>query len=137
MITLLAKFGSEFDTSCVIDVVVCVCRCLRCVQAEPRGSWSRVPMTRAALPSGNLGEKAPCHRKSEQRVKNMSVNVCMVLRMDDKGEVKCIKFSIGNKILAVQRTIKSVVSWPTNQSTAPSPPGRAASSLRCFCFWSL
>lgn len=33
--------------------------------------------------------------------------------MDDKGEVKCIKFSIGNKILAVQRTSKSVVrSWP-------------------------
>lgn len=30
--------------------------------------------------------------------------------MDDKGEVKCIKFSIGNKILAVQRTSKSVVS---------------------------
>lgn len=30
--------------------------------------------------------------------------------MDDKGEVKCIKFSIGNKILAVQRTLKSVVS---------------------------
>lgn len=29
--------------------------------------------------------------------------------MDDKGEVKCIKFSIGNKILAVQRTPKSVV----------------------------
>ncbi|XP_041735888.1 regulator of MON1-CCZ1 complex-like isoform X2 [Coregonus clupeaformis] len=28
--------------------------------------------------------------------------------MDDKGEVKCIKFSIGNKILAVQRTPKSV-----------------------------
>lgn len=31
-------------------------------------------------------------------------------RMDDKGEVKCIKFSLGNKILAVQRTSKSVVS---------------------------
>uniref|UniRef100_A0A673K1K8 Uncharacterized protein n=1 Tax=Sinocyclocheilus rhinocerous TaxID=307959 RepID=A0A673K1K8_9TELE len=30
-------------------------------------------------------------------------------RMDDKGEVKCIKFSLGNKILAVQRTTKSVV----------------------------
>ncbi|KAG8442188.1 hypothetical protein GDO86_011112 [Hymenochirus boettgeri] len=29
-------------------------------------------------------------------------------RMEDKGEVKCIKFSLGNKILAVQRTIKSV-----------------------------
>lgn len=33
--------------------------------------------------------------------------------MDDKGEVKCIKFSIGNKILAVQRTSKSVVSSGT------------------------
>jgi len=30
--------------------------------------------------------------------------------MEDKGEVKCIKFSLGNKILAVQRTLKSVVS---------------------------
>lgn len=30
-------------------------------------------------------------------------------RMEDKGEVKCIKFSLGNKILAVQRTSKSVV----------------------------
>ncbi|KAJ7404491.1 hypothetical protein WISP_145511 [Willisornis vidua] len=29
-------------------------------------------------------------------------------RMEDKGEVKCIKFSLGNKILAVQRTLKSV-----------------------------
>lgn len=29
--------------------------------------------------------------------------------MEDKGEVKCIKFSLGNKILAVQRTLKSVV----------------------------
>lgn len=46
-----------------------------------------------------------------------SVHVWMFLRMDDKGEVKCIKFSIGNKILAVQRTLKSVVSQPTNQST--------------------
>ncbi|KAL2085433.1 hypothetical protein ACEWY4_018753 [Coilia grayii] len=32
----------------------------------------------------------------------------VAFRMDDKGEVKCIKFSIGNKILAVQRTTKSV-----------------------------
>ncbi|XP_068568876.1 regulator of MON1-CCZ1 complex [Cebidichthys violaceus] len=32
----------------------------------------------------------------------------VAFRMDDKGEVKCIKFSIGNKILAVQRTLKSV-----------------------------
>ncbi|XP_004059288.1 regulator of MON1-CCZ1 complex isoform X1 [Gorilla gorilla gorilla] len=29
-------------------------------------------------------------------------------RMDDKGEVKCIKFSLENKILAVQRTSKTV-----------------------------
>ncbi|XP_066482521.1 regulator of MON1-CCZ1 complex isoform X1 [Tiliqua scincoides] len=29
-------------------------------------------------------------------------------RMEDKGEVKCIKFSLGNKILAVQRTSKNV-----------------------------
>ncbi|XP_028924175.1 regulator of MON1-CCZ1 complex isoform X1 [Ornithorhynchus anatinus] len=29
-------------------------------------------------------------------------------RMEDKGEVKCIKFSLGNKILAVQRTSKIV-----------------------------
>uniref|UniRef100_A0A8C2XLL5 Regulator of MON1-CCZ1 n=1 Tax=Cyclopterus lumpus TaxID=8103 RepID=A0A8C2XLL5_CYCLU len=33
----------------------------------------------------------------------------VAFRMDDRGEVKCIKFSIGNKILAVQRTLKSVV----------------------------
>ncbi|XP_036409459.1 regulator of MON1-CCZ1 complex [Megalops cyprinoides] len=32
----------------------------------------------------------------------------IAFRMDDKGEVKCIKFSFGNKILAVQRTAKSV-----------------------------
>ncbi|KAK1172860.1 regulator of MON1-CCZ1 complex-like [Acipenser oxyrinchus oxyrinchus] len=32
----------------------------------------------------------------------------VTFRMDDKGEVKCIKFSFGNKILAVQRTSKSV-----------------------------
>uniref|UniRef100_A0A3Q3F858 Regulator of MON1-CCZ1 n=1 Tax=Kryptolebias marmoratus TaxID=37003 RepID=A0A3Q3F858_KRYMA len=31
----------------------------------------------------------------------------VAFRMDDKGEVKCIKFSIGNKILAVQRTAKT------------------------------
>uniref|UniRef100_A0A8C7LNE7 Regulator of MON1-CCZ1 n=1 Tax=Oncorhynchus kisutch TaxID=8019 RepID=A0A8C7LNE7_ONCKI len=37
----------------------------------------------------------------------------VAFRMDDKGEVKCIKFSIGNKILAVQRTPKSVVIIPT------------------------
>ncbi|KAJ8375544.1 hypothetical protein SKAU_G00061240 [Synaphobranchus kaupii] len=32
----------------------------------------------------------------------------IAFRMDDKGEVKCIKFSFGSKILAVQRTPKSV-----------------------------
>uniref|UniRef100_A0AAY4AUN9 Mic1 domain-containing protein n=1 Tax=Denticeps clupeoides TaxID=299321 RepID=A0AAY4AUN9_9TELE len=32
----------------------------------------------------------------------------VAFRMEDKGEVKCIKFSLGNKILAVQRTPKSV-----------------------------
>ncbi|TRY90255.1 hypothetical protein DNTS_005111 [Danionella cerebrum] len=32
----------------------------------------------------------------------------LAFRMDDKGEVKCIKFSLGNKILAVQRSTKSV-----------------------------
>ncbi|KAK3571656.1 hypothetical protein QTP86_015978 [Hemibagrus guttatus] len=32
----------------------------------------------------------------------------IAFRMDDKGEVKCIKFSLGNKILAVQRTPKTV-----------------------------
>lgn len=31
--------------------------------------------------------------------------------MEDKGEVKCIKFSLGNKILAIQRTLKTVVSY--------------------------
>uniref|UniRef100_A0A3P9CZ72 Regulator of MON1-CCZ1 n=2 Tax=Haplochromini TaxID=319058 RepID=A0A3P9CZ72_9CICH len=39
----------------------------------------------------------------------------VAFRMDDKGEVKCIKFSIGNKILAVQRTSKSVV-FPDKRS---------------------
>uniref|UniRef100_A0A8C5CJ49 Mic1 domain-containing protein n=1 Tax=Gadus morhua TaxID=8049 RepID=A0A8C5CJ49_GADMO len=39
----------------------------------------------------------------------------IAFRMDDKGEVKCIKFSIGNKILAVQRTSKSVV-FPDKRS---------------------
>ncbi|XP_057253597.1 regulator of MON1-CCZ1 complex isoform X3 [Pezoporus wallicus] len=34
--------------------------------------------------------------------------VLMLVWMEDKGEVKCIKFSLGNKILAVQRTLKSV-----------------------------
>lgn len=40
----------------------------------------------------------------------LGLNICLLCRMEDKGEVKCIKFSIGNKILAVQRTSKSVVS---------------------------
>lgn len=31
--------------------------------------------------------------------------------MEDKGEVKCIKFSLENKILAVQRTSKTVVRY--------------------------
>uniref|UniRef100_A0A8C8H4E7 Mic1 domain-containing protein n=1 Tax=Oncorhynchus tshawytscha TaxID=74940 RepID=A0A8C8H4E7_ONCTS len=39
---------------------------------------------------------------------NKQVHMYFLHRMDDKGEVKCIKFSIGNKILAVQRTPKSV-----------------------------
>uniref|UniRef100_A0A8D3EE87 Mic1 domain-containing protein n=1 Tax=Scophthalmus maximus TaxID=52904 RepID=A0A8D3EE87_SCOMX len=38
----------------------------------------------------------------------------VAFRMDDKGEVKCIKFSIGNKILAVQRTSKSVLKKTNN-----------------------
>lgn len=33
--------------------------------------------------------------------------------MEDKGEVKCIKFSLENKILAVQRTSKAVVRHPS------------------------
>lgn len=36
--------------------------------------------------------------------------------MEDKGEVKCIKFSLGIKILAVQRTSKSVVRKLTSPS---------------------
>uniref|UniRef100_A0A3B3TGX0 Regulator of MON1-CCZ1 n=1 Tax=Paramormyrops kingsleyae TaxID=1676925 RepID=A0A3B3TGX0_9TELE len=39
----------------------------------------------------------------------------IAFRMDDKGEVKCIKFSFENKILAVQRTSKSVV-FPDKRS---------------------
>ncbi|MED6254684.1 Regulator of MON1-CCZ1 complex [Ilyodon furcidens] len=41
-------------------------------------------------------------------VKGPDDKCSVAFRMDDKGEVKCIKFSIGNKILAVQRTLKSV-----------------------------
>lgn len=32
----------------------------------------------------------------------------IAFRMEDKGEVKCIKFSLGNRILAIQRTPKAV-----------------------------
>ncbi|XP_030624255.1 regulator of MON1-CCZ1 complex isoform X2 [Chanos chanos] len=42
-------------------------------------------------------------------VKGPDDKCSVAFRMDDKGEVKCIKFSLGNKILAVQRTPKSVV----------------------------
>ncbi|TSL40939.1 hypothetical protein Baya_7018 [Bagarius yarrelli] len=41
-------------------------------------------------------------------VKGPEDNNSIAFRMDDKGEVKCIKFSLGNKILAVQRTPKTV-----------------------------
>ncbi|XP_022442540.1 regulator of MON1-CCZ1 complex isoform X2 [Delphinapterus leucas] len=40
-------------------------------------------------------------------------------RMEDKGEVKCIKFSLENKILAVQRTSKTV---DFSNFTPDSPP---------------
>ncbi len=43
-------------------------------------------------------------------ISNDKLCIVVIDRMDDKGEVKCIKFSLGNKILAVQRTTKSVVS---------------------------
>ncbi|XP_013921000.1 PREDICTED: uncharacterized protein C18orf8 homolog isoform X2 [Thamnophis sirtalis] len=41
-------------------------------------------------------------------VKGLEDRNLISFRMEDKGEVKCIKFSLGNKILAVQRTLKSV-----------------------------
>ncbi|XP_078397310.1 regulator of MON1-CCZ1 complex isoform X1 [Cetorhinus maximus] len=41
-------------------------------------------------------------------VKGPDDKSCISFRMEDKGEVKCIKFSFGNKILAVQRTPKAV-----------------------------
>ncbi|XP_007895424.2 regulator of MON1-CCZ1 complex [Callorhinchus milii] len=41
-------------------------------------------------------------------VKGPDDKSCMSFRMEDKGEVKCIKFSLGNKILAMQRTLKTV-----------------------------
>ncbi|XP_062916711.1 regulator of MON1-CCZ1 complex isoform X4 [Mobula hypostoma] len=41
-------------------------------------------------------------------VKGLDDKASTSFRMEDKGEVKCIKFSFGNKILAVQRTLKAV-----------------------------
>ncbi|XP_051878697.1 regulator of MON1-CCZ1 complex isoform X2 [Pristis pectinata] len=41
-------------------------------------------------------------------VKGLDDKASISFRMEDKGEVKCIKFSFGNKILAVQRTQKAV-----------------------------
>ncbi|XP_062426207.1 regulator of MON1-CCZ1 complex isoform X1 [Rhea pennata] len=41
-------------------------------------------------------------------VKGLEDKIPISFRMEDKGEVKCIKFSLGNKILAVQRTLKNV-----------------------------
>ncbi|XP_040210007.1 regulator of MON1-CCZ1 complex isoform X2 [Rana temporaria] len=41
-------------------------------------------------------------------VKGPEDRIPISFRMEDKGEVKCIKFSLGNKILAVQRTVKTV-----------------------------
>ncbi|XP_077348703.1 regulator of MON1-CCZ1 complex isoform X2 [Lithobates pipiens] len=41
-------------------------------------------------------------------VKGPEDRIPISFRMEDKGEVKCIKFSLGNKILAVQRTAKAV-----------------------------
>ncbi|NWX92233.1 RMC1 protein, partial [Nothoprocta pentlandii] len=41
-------------------------------------------------------------------VKGLEDKTPISFRMEDKGEVKCIKFSLGNKILAVQRTLKNV-----------------------------
>ncbi|XP_067833785.1 regulator of MON1-CCZ1 complex isoform X3 [Heptranchias perlo] len=41
-------------------------------------------------------------------VKGPDDKSCISFRMEDKGEVKCIKFSFGNKILALQRTPKAV-----------------------------
>lgn len=60
----------------------------------------------------NKSDEADMFVASRSKVtRDASSRFCFVLcRMDDKGEVKCIKFSIGNKILAVQRTLKSVVS---------------------------
>lgn len=61
--------------------------------------------------------------------------------MDDKGEVKCIKFSIGNKILAVQRTTKSVVSLlrghPGYSQPAVSGPSISHEEIKATCSVSL
>lgn len=61
-------------------------------------------MTKAVLPSGTW-----CDVNSLKASVTAEQAILFLHRMDDKGEVKCIKFSIGNKILAVQRTPKSVV----------------------------
>jgi hypothetical protein len=46
----------------------------------------------------------------ELEVRAVALLTCALFcRMDDRGEVKCIKFSLENKILAVQRTAKAVV----------------------------
>lgn len=80
------------------------CRCLRCVQGAPQVSWWRAQMTKAVLPSGTW-----CDVNSLEASVTAEQVILFLHRMEDKGEVKCIKFSIGNKILAVQRTPKSVV----------------------------
>lgn len=41
---------SYFFTGC--ELIYIACRCLRCVQGEPRVSWWRALMTKAVLPSG-------------------------------------------------------------------------------------
>uniref|UniRef100_A0A667ZDY8 Regulator of MON1-CCZ1 n=1 Tax=Myripristis murdjan TaxID=586833 RepID=A0A667ZDY8_9TELE len=51
----------------------------------------------------------------------------VAFRMDDKGEVKCIKFSIGNKILAVQRTSKAVMFCQMNLQCV-------VLEVSCLCF---
>lgn len=100
--TLLYFCWSYFFTGC--DLIYIACRCLRCVQGEPRVSWWRALMTKAVLPSGT---RYDIH---SFKVSVMCEWILLFLhRMEDKGEVKCIKFSIGIKILAVQRTSKSVV----------------------------
>ncbi|XP_078723047.1 regulator of MON1-CCZ1 complex isoform X2 [Lampetra fluviatilis] len=41
-------------------------------------------------------------------VRGLDEKITINFRLEDKGEIKSIKFSVGNKILAVQRTPKSV-----------------------------